>query len=93
MKMNCLYVKRDETGNPVLYGAHKDGSTMTVYLSTKDADDLCTKVYNPAVFPTATAERIRKALKDRPTHDFVGNIGASVLTMPADWSKMTLNFV
>ncbi len=91
MKMNCIYVARDDEGKAILYGAHKDGRDLTVFLDTKDVPNLCKRIYNPKYFGNITEERVRQKLNEHPTHNFVGNLGKCLLSMPAKFATVVFS--
>lgn len=76
--INSMYVERTETGID-LYGSHfeQQAQTCVVVRSTKNMPELAQQIYG-AQF---TNERFIEKLKDRPKHNFIGNL-AGPISMP-----------
>lgn len=85
MKVNSIFVERNETGIN-LYGAYlkENCGPLVVVRSTKNNPKLAQQLYGDEY----TNDRFIEKLKDRPTHNFIGYVGGPV-SMPMDMSKVS----
>jgi len=85
--INTMFVERSEAGID-LYGAYleRNNGPLVVVRSTKNMQDLAPQLYGPEY----TNDRFIEKLKNRPTHNFIGNLSGPI-SMPIDMS--TVSFV
>lgn len=82
-KINSMFVERTEEGIN-LYGSCYEHKKCVVVRSTKNMENLAQQIYGEEY----TNERFLEKLKDRPAHNFIGNL-AGPISMPIGMDCVT----
>ena len=84
-ELNTMFVERDDEGRITLFGSYlaENNGSLLVVRSTKNMPELATKIFGTAY----TNEGFIEKLKERPTHNFIGNLSGPI-SMPISEDKI-----